>query len=220
MTGCTRRVAMRCYTMIIRTDFDALVEAAQRPIGSPWLDMLYAQHEASIKMRINYYRFLYHLVQLLKPAVSIELGVEYGLGSAHMALAASEYGGKVIGIDIEEKDLPHDYLQPLDNYTYLIGNSANSAVFREVKRICGGQKVSIVFQDSSHHYAPSRAEWGMYSQLLAPGAVWICDDITPSFFEVGVDEKSMVAYFDELPGHHFKYPDVLHQGNTIGVVLL
>jgi hypothetical protein len=171
---------------------------------------------------INYWRFLYWLVKTRKPKVALEIGVEYGAGSAHMCSAAKSYGGQVIGIDLHWHNIPGELVvKHYGNYHYIVGDSTSPMVEQSVKDIVGQYgKMGVVFQDSSHHYAPSEIEWAVYSRMLDVDPIWICDDITPSFFEVGVDEKSMVAYFNERPGKHLLFPDVLHYGNTIGVILL
>lgn len=205
-----------------KADITALVTRSFAPLGDWWLDQYWELVKSHASARIKYYRFLYHLVRRLQPAVCIELGVEFGGASAHMARAAQSYGGIVIGIDHQRCGQPANEIPKMcENYVYVVDDTVDA-----YKRISsyGGVKgcVGLVFQDSSHHYAPSVQEWELYSQLLAPGAVWVCDDITPAFFEKGVDEFSMVEYFDSLPGAHVKIADVLHVGggNTIGVVLL
>lgn len=198
------------------------------PIESPWLDGLYEQVKSNVSTRLNYYRFLYHLVRETQPEVSIELGVEFGLASAHMALAAREYGGMVIGVDINGHGIPKVQIPAeCPNYHFMQGNSTNINTVAQVMWIAGyhpgkySDPFGLIFQDSSHHYAPSVKEWEIYSPRCKPGAIWVCDDVTPDFYEEGVDEKSMVDYFDERPARlKLKFPDVLHKGNTIGIMVL
>lgn len=138
-----------------------------------------------------------------------------------MASAASCFGGLVIGIDFNaEYGLPYEGLPKRFNYIYVMSDS--TTCFNSVAKICGGRKVGLVYQDSSHHYIPSKKEFELYSQLLASPAIWICDDITPAFYEHGVDPpgKGMVQYFDELPGDKRLYQDVLHYGNRQGIIVL
>jgi len=198
-----------------------LVKLSTQPIGDTWLDAYYTTYEPNVSTRINYYRFLYHLVELLKPSIAVELGVEFGVASAYMAAAASFYGGQVIGIDCNwhggpGEDVPAKY----PNYDYWVGKSTDPVILERLYTMCDDDyRIGLVFQDSSHHYAESVQEWRLYRQLLAEHAVWVCDDITEAFYEEGIDEKSMVGYWDELPGLKSLYPDVLHKGNTIGVLL-
>jgi cephalosporin hydroxylase len=204
-----------------KNDIDRLVAMSYAPINDWWLDQeIWPRVSTFASARIRYYRFLYHLVRVLKPEVCIELGVEYGGASAHMARAAQVYGGIVIGVDHNKHELPDRVIPRMcENYVYEVNDTLSAWGLLNTWDGVRGH-VGLVFQDSSHHYAPSVEEFELYSQFLAPGAVWVCDDITKDFFEEGVDEFDMVKYFDDLPGEHIKIPDVLHIGNTIGVILL
>lgn len=186
----------------------------------PWLNSLYEDLKFHCKDSLPYCRFLYWLVLNLKPAMALEIGVEYGLASAHMCSAAKEYGGQVVGVDLHWHDVPGTKIpEHYGNYHFFTADSTTDDAKRYVESILDRfGKIGVVYQDSSHHYAPSVREWELYSKLLSKDAIWVCDDITPSFFEKGVDAKSMVAYFDERPGKHIKFPDILHYGNTIGVI--
>ena len=204
-------------------DLGAMVTKAHAPLGEPWLDSLWERHKEHTLTRINYYRFLYHLVRFRQPEVAIELGVEYGQASAHMAVAAATYGGMVIGADLINHGVPRDEIPVhCPNYTFFIGDSI--AVFPLIEAYCTrtGFRVGVIFQDSSHHYETSKEEWQLYSSLLDHNAVWVCDDITPAFHDPNVDPpgKGMVEYFAELPGQKTLFADVLHRGNTIGVMIL
>jgi predicted O-methyltransferase YrrM len=162
----------------------------------------------------NYYRFLYQIVMEFQPKMSLEIGIDHALGSAYMCEAASNYSGEVIGIDIR------DCLKYVNsNFIFLHGDSQKAE--SEFAKIVNKGDLGLVFQDSSHHYNASCNEWNIYSKYLAEGAIWICDDITPTFYNTDVDPpgKGMIEYFNALPGSKKLYKDVLHYGNTIGVVL-
>lgn len=169
--------------------------------------------------RRNYYRFLYHLIKWRKPKVALEIGVESGLASAYMAMGAMESDGLVIGIDIN--NVPR---KPSNNYCFIRGDSTKQTIWNQVLKITQEVgPIGVVYQDSSHHYHASKEEWRLYSQLLDKDAIWICDDITPSFWDWRVDPpgKGMVQYFDEIPCQNKRlYQDVLHFGNCQGVVWL
>lgn len=206
------------------TEIHELVGLAQeewKPYPSMWLKRRLNEYMEHISTRFNYYKFLYLLVQRMKPDVMLEIGVEYGLASGHMAIAARDYGGQAIGIDLHYHHIPGKQLTShCPNFSYLVGDSTSTDISMRVKEYTDWHgNIGLVFQDSSHHYAPSVMEWDTYSRMLMPGAIWVCDDITSAFYEEGVDEKSMVTYFDELPGTKLKFKDVLHYGNTMGVVL-
>lgn len=137
-----------------------------------------------------------------------------------MTQAALAYGGHVIGIDHENKlsvpSLPA-------NFHFLQADATQlSTWFKVLELVEIYGKIGLVYQDSSHHYKASQREFELYSQLLDRGAIWICDDITPAFFDPLIDPPGlgMVQYFEELPGEKRLYQDVLHYGNCQGVVVL
>lgn len=167
--------------------------------------------------RRNYYRFLYHLTNWLRPAVALEIGVESGLASRYMTRASALYGGHVIGVDLNDPGLT------MPNYHFVGGDSTRpETVLRVADLAYHFGPIGLVYQDSSHHYQASRDEWRLYSPLLGARAVWICDDITPAFHDPLIDPpgKGMVQYFAELPGEKRLYKDVLHYGNIQGIVLV
>jgi len=163
-----------------------------------------------------YYRFLYYLILYTRPKVCLEIGIENGVASAHMCAAAKHYEGRIIGVDIRKP--PFDLTSPYGNYNFIHLDSANAGSW--VKAITDNYgKIGVVFQDSSHHYKRSCVEWNIYSEFLDKNAVWVCDDITEDFYRSGLDEKSMVGYFEERPGKKRVY-DNLHKGSKVGVILL
>ena len=188
---------------------EKLIQQSQRKIRNLPLEGVAVNPE-----RRNYYRFLYHLVKQFKPKLCLEIGIQSGMASAYMCAA----GSHVIGIDI----IGPGMAMP-DNFHFVYGDSTDISIYDEVARLVAEYgKLGLVFQDSSHHYLPSKREWELYSQLLAPNAIWICDDITPAFYNAETDPpgKGMIQYFEELPGDKRLYQDVLHFGNRQGIVLL
>lgn len=189
-----------------------------------FLRRIMEQYKSGSYVNENYYKFLYGLVLMREPKIALELGVEWGLASAHMAAAAWHYGGHVVGVDrtihqISGREIYVTY----GNYTFMIGETTEQQVLEDIAEfveVVG--PIGVVYQDSSHHYAESIAEWEAYAPMLDKGAIWVCDDITPSFHDPKVDPpgKGMVQYFDQLPGTKKLYPDILHKGNTIGVILI
>lgn len=166
--------------------------------------------------RRNYYRFLYHLCQWRKPYVALEIGVESGLASAYMTMGIGD--GFVVGIDLHKPGL-----LPKNNYYFVEGDSTSISTWTKVVNFVHDYGlIGVVYQDSSHHYEASQKEWQFYSQLLDYNAIWICDDILPCFHDPLIDPpgKSMVEYFQELPGDKRLYQDVLHYGNRQGVIVL
>lgn len=208
--------------MLRMDDIDALVIKAQTPLNNPWLDFLTEQVYESVSVRLIYYRFLYHLLMLRKPLVTLELGVEFGIASAYMVEAAKTYGGVVVGIDINWNNIPGEYVATrCGNYEYITGDTLTSFPLVQMNY---AEKIGVVFQDSSHHYNASIAEWESYSTILDTNAVWVCDDIAASFHDPLVDPpgKSMLEYFHSRPGEKELYRNLYGKGvdNAIGIVLI
>jgi cephalosporin hydroxylase len=171
----------------------------------------------------RYYRFLYHLVMALRPDVAVEIGVEGGVASAHMAVAASRYGGHVVGIDLHSSRFLTEKLPSVANYHFIAGDSTSDEVVARVAVLVAEHgQIGLVYQDSSHHYQASCDEWSAYTGMCNASFVWVCDDITPAFHDPRVDPpgRGMVYYFNERPGTKLKYPNILHFGNTIGVIII
>lgn len=153
-----------------------------------------------------------------------------GYGSAFMVAAARTYGGTVIGIDPKDRlelngqvFVPDEIASRFGDYTFIHGPAGDDAVWQQVNALVQKRgKIGLIFQDSSHHYEASREEWRLYSPLLDSPALWLCDDITPAFYNPEVDPPGlgMVQYFEGLPGEKKLYPDILHRGNTQGVVIV
>lgn len=154
--------------------------------------------------------------------MALELGVDFGVGSAHMVAAAKEYGGLVIGIDIQDKG---ERIRDLGKNYWFIKDSTLADDTRRILQMVVDNygPVGLVYQDSSHHYQESHQEWAAISPFCKPGAIWICDDITPSFHDPDIDPpgKGMIQYFAEIPRPRKKlYKDILHYGNCQGVVIV
>lgn len=157
-----------------------------------------------------------------RPKIALELGIQWGTASAHLAEAGQQFGGLVIGIDpIRHRRL--SWLKNYSNFTFLHGSSTDEMIVTTVRNMVRTMgRIGLVYQDSSHHYLPSVKEWELYSQLLDDNAIWICDDITPAFYNEQNDPpgKGMVQYFNERPGQKKLYINSLHYGNCQGVILL
>lgn len=201
------------------TQIESLIQFSQQPLTNIWLENLQVQ----FNQNENYYRFLYHLTLTRQPKVVLEIGTYEGVGTAHLCAAAFTYGGQVIGIDLNvhgtiRDDIPIRY----NNLHFIQGDSTKAETYGQVYQLVEDYgHIGIVYQDSSHHYEASCQEWAMYTRLLDNDAIWVCDDITPSFFDSLIDPPGMgmVQYFRGLPGQKRLYKDVLHYGNTQGVVL-
>ncbi len=200
--------------------FEAAKLADQGPTGDPWLDALYKENVPALWGKIlsdgtrdpshdePYYRFLYHLCRLRKPEVAMEVGVDRGVGSAHMA--SGNAPRLVIGVDIQPFSLPSQIAAHYSNYIYHIGDSVRSVPDLVSRHGIDG-KIGVMFIDSSHHYVETVQEWEAYLPLLAPDPILVYDDVTPSF--------DVLKFFEERAGKKLKFPN-MHRGNCIGVILL
>ncbi len=194
-------------------DIGELVELSQFPLKDRYLEVGNEKQEP-------YYRFLYHLThRALSYKLCLEIGVGWGLGSAHMCSLFTV----VIGIDNhrDKSILIDGLIAAWPEYIFLNCNSDDPKAIKYVDAFVGKYgPLGLVFQDSSHHYEDSCQEWDNYSQFLDENAIWICDDIMPNFYRPGQDPpgKGMVQYFEERPGEKKLY-DNLHYGSAIGVIL-
>lgn len=200
-------------------DVDRLVEEAQKPLDDEWLETLNTKEPDAA----NYHRFLYLLVRAIKPRVSLELGVHLGSTLAHLSAAAAEFGGHVMGIDYCPCELVATLQRRYGNVMFRQGDTTHIETVKWAHRVVDTLgPIGVIYQDSTHHYWSSWMEWDHYLPCLDGSAVWVCDDITESFHSPKFDppERGMVQYFEELPGQKKLYPDVLHKGNTQGIVLV
>lgn len=184
----------------------ALAKKAQSPLKDRMLENL--QQEFFGDYPHPYYRFLYYLTLLRKPKLALEIGVDQGIGSAHMAVAAASYGGHVIGIDKEDRHV----LEGFDNFHFLQVDSTKSdkAIWEEVAKY---GKLGLIFQDASHEYEDVLAEWNIMSSYLDKDAIWVCDDVSEHIY------PELVKYFKSRRGRK-NYYNELHKGTVVGVSLL
>lgn len=191
---------------------DQLAERSKYPLPLKKLERL--QETLYGRKKERHYRFLYYLALEYQPKLALEIGVYRGMGSIHLAEAAKQFGGHVVGIDpIDDRILTFP-----NNYTFLPIRSGEMRLWLEYFVFMYGS-IGLVFQDSSHHYLESWNEWEICQDLLADNFVWVCDDITPAFHDPNVDPKGkgMIQYFYELPGRKRTF-DNLHRGSVIGVI--
>jgi SAM-dependent methyltransferase len=201
--------------MITLREIDALA-GLPRP-EDPRLDELHRQDKLGERRR--YQAFFYHLVRLRKPQVCLEIGCGNASASAYMALAASEYGGVVVGVDQKTSHAPLHVIPGLfDNFHFIQGDSR-----RVAGRVAEYGKVGVVWHDSSHLYQESREEWEAYWPLLDENAVWVCDDLAIVYPEDIKRGKTLWWFWKERPGMEKKVywePSPFRVGATIGVILL
>jgi predicted O-methyltransferase YrrM len=136
-------------------------------VGDPYLDGLNPQPRRSA-----FYRFLYFLVAAWRPEVSVELGVETGRGTAH--LAAGYPSGQVIGVDPVIHGAMHATLQPYDNVRVIPASSDNEQVLQQFQ----ARSVDICFIDSLHDGDYTLHEMRLWTPKMKAGGLFLFDDLT------------------------------------------
>ena len=160
-----------------------------------------------------YYKLLQQLaIREEKPGVILEIGAYQGTAAAVVLSEKDKHGHVHVALDLNDITFKDERLH------VVVGDSTTPKVYAKVKELAdkfGG--IFLVFHDSSHHYYPSKVEWEMYNNLLRPGGLWLCDDITPAF-RIPEEPAGMVEFFYELPGRKRLYFG-LHEGGCIGAVM-
>lgn len=179
--------------------------------------------EMAAKERANhapYYRFLYELARIVRPALSVELGVRYGTGALHLSMG--HLAGTVLAVDITPRSVRMPlYCQP--NIRLVIMDAAKAA-----QVIATHGDPDIVFFDTSHQLEQVRAEEQAITSLCSPGCIQLFDDITNEEVKEGrrpfnpVEKRvaeSMDRFWANLPGDKRSFPE-LHPGRGFGVRII
>ena len=190
-------------------DIDTLVEQSKDSLPDAWLEALQAQVHGTPH---RHPRFLYRLALELQPALSIEMGVEWGITSAHLCAAAAQYGGQVVGVDIQTHLRPSSQLaERYGNYTFLHMDT-RQAVSYVTELVEEYGPLGLVYQDSLHRHMTFKKEWIDYSPLLGDGAVWV-SNLYPG--------DALLRYWKWLPvKKKYAYRDSLYPSATVGVAVL
>ena len=138
-------------------------------------------------------RFLAQLVRLGRSQSICEIGASYGYSTLHLAAAASEHGGHVHTIDIDQRkiDIVRSHLEQAGLYPFVTVHHGDA---REVLAAMRAQsKFDFVFidavKDQCHAYL--QAVW----PLLASPAVIVTDNITTHAKEL----EGFVSYLRNHP---------------------
>jgi len=190
-------------------DIDALVEGSKDPIDDTWLEGLQTRIHGTPH---RHPRFLYRLALELKPPVSMEMGVEWGVTSGYLCAAAAEYGGQVIGVDIKTHPRPAGELhERYGNYTFLHMDTQQAVSYVE-RLVEEHGPLGLVYQDSAHTFAGFKQEWTDYAPFLDDRAAWVAN-LYPG--------DTLAGYWKWLPvKKKYAYRDSLYRGATVGVAVL
>jgi predicted O-methyltransferase YrrM len=131
----------------------------------------YAVNPAPQSDYLPYYRFLTVAMKNVKPALAVELGVERGVGTAHMA--AGYCSGTIVGVDIAFDDVAYTVAEHYDCIHYVKGDSI--ATSGELGKF--SLPIGLLFVDSLHTAAHVRKEIKAYEPLLADEALVLIDNL-------------------------------------------
>ncbi len=202
------------------------------PTNDGFLDDRYEWQTTVNGVEWPYYRFFYHLSDMLRPDLIVELGGFRGTAAAHFAkgwppatVATIDHhtdpGDEANKIEMEKAIAECSNLRYIQGWTtdgeaaaqvghHVLGNAPSA--YPDVVKI--GKKIDVLFVDSWHVYEHAKLDWSAYEPLLNDPALVICDDITdedrPNFSITG-----MRKFWDELPEPKF-LNDNLHPGSRMG----
>lgn len=175
-----------------------------KPTGDAYLDELFSVVESAV-----YYRFLYHLVKILKPTLVVELGVEFGRSAAHMCAACP--GCRVKAIDVE---ISHAFVTFLnwENYPKNFDLCCADSVDQKILNSVQDGSVDICFIDTVHTRERVLLEFNAWRPKMKPGGIMLFDDIS--------ENSSMIEVWEilKMVGPSVSLPHLHHSG--FGVVLV
>ena len=163
----------------------------QSPTGDSFLDELYEIEKA------HYYRFLYRLVQRIQPNVVVELGVQSGRSTAHIAGASLET--RVIAIDPNPPELG-EKLKRYSNIDFRLDRSDSLSVLNSIP----SNSVYICFVDTDHEYRQAVLETVLWRPKLKKGGIFVYDDISLN--------DGMKQFWTELPLRKVSLPKLHWSG--------
>jgi hypothetical protein len=148
--------------------------------------------------------FASQLVSLIRPELTVDLGVDYGYSTFSFAYPRI---GKVVGIDSFEGDV---HAGVRDTYDYVIGLKKKlddlyghheveiiKGYFEEVARDWN-RPIDILHIDGLHTYQAVQQDFLTWSKFLNPGGVVLFHDTIIFKDDVG-------KFFDELVGHKYNF---------------
>jgi len=128
-------------------------------------DTLFSQDPGCI-----YYKFIFKLVESLKPTACAELGVCTGRGTAH--IAGGHPAGRVWGIDPTPYEISY-IINVYPNIRLLRGRSDDQAILSKIDN----SSLDLCFIDSDHSGDYADKEVGLWRPKMKPGGILLFDDI-------------------------------------------
>jgi len=160
------------------------------------------QEDASLRspgVPAHYYRFLYRIVQLIKPAVSLELGTHTGISAACMAEGNPE--GKVITVN-NRSELMERCRRA--NVEYVQRDS--------LQKVELPGPIDILFIDTDHDGVRCLKEYELYINDVRPGGIIFFDDIL-----LNTPMKNFWSAFNPKEGEKIELP--VHGWAGFGAVI-
>jgi len=145
-----------------------LSTTSRRPVDQALLEaILSRQEDVSLKapgVFAHYYRFLYRLIEKIKPRLCLELGTHTGISSACMADGYPD--GKIVTVN-NRNELRDECRRP--NVEYLIRDSLAEYI--------PPVPIDILFIDTEHNGIRCLSEYNLYIKHMAPDGIVFFDDI-------------------------------------------
>lgn len=152
-----------------------------------------------------YYRFIYFLVRILRPKLSVELGVCTGRGTAH--LAAGNLDGMVLAIDPEKHGAFEENTRLYTNIIFIQKRSDDVELLNSIQN----QSVDLCFIDSVHAFDYTLKEVKLWTPKMKSGGIFLFDDLE-------LDE-GMKKVLPALPfTNKSLLPDLHHKGFGYAIV--
>jgi len=115
---------------------------------------------------------MYHqVIWQHKPEVIVEIGTRFGASALFFQDQLDMIGGgKVITIDIKPQVVEHD-----PRITYLIGNSTDDEIVKQVKELTAGKRTMLVI-DGNHQRVHVKWELTKYKDIVTKGQYMVVED--------------------------------------------
>ncbi|MBI1331444.1 MAG: hypothetical protein GC165_01040 [Armatimonadetes bacterium] len=149
-----------------------------------------------------YYDLLYWTAKEFQPRLIVELGTCTGGSTSHLAAGTK---GKVVSIDIDQRDETRRKLEAFDNIELIEGDTRDAVLASEISN---RGPIDLLFIDTDHTAEQVREEMALYGPLVRNGGLILFDDIRM--------HPCMSKWWDELSEDKLEMPE-LHW-TSFGVV--
>jgi predicted O-methyltransferase YrrM len=163
--------------------------------------------------------FLYETAARYGQPNIAELGTRGGNSTTAFLLAASEKGGHVLSVDMDEADVPEEW-QWLQYWTFIQSDDLDPGLLADAKNIA---PFDVLFIDTSHAYMHTIRELEAWGPMMRPGGTILLHDTEyqPTNYEVGHVPQPhlpvMVAMKEYCADHKLRWEN--HTGcNGLGII--